>query len=66
MNIIRKIILRYRIKRLMELCMKIDEAMRTRDWPAWKRKQWWRDFMKSPIAREEFCTGLLKEMERIK
>lgn len=66
MNFIKKIILRYRIKRLTDLCMKVDEAMRARGWPAWKRKQWWRDFMKSPIARQEFCAGLLKELERIK
>lgn len=66
MKFIKKAILKYRLRRLVNLHLKIDESMKKRGWPGWRRRQWWRDFIRSPEAREEFCIGLLKDLEAIK
>jgi hypothetical protein len=62
MNLLGRLILKRRLRKLLRLHMNIDLTMARKRWPAWKREQWWRDFIKSPAARKEFCVGLLKEI----
>jgi hypothetical protein len=66
MNFASRLLLKHRIRKLVRLHMKIDQAMMKRLWPSWKRKQWWSDFIKSPAARKEFCMGLLKDLTVLK
>jgi len=62
MNFVSRLLLKYRLRKLLRLCMNIDVTMARKQWPVWKRKQWWRDFVKSSAARKAFCIGLLKEI----
>jgi len=43
--------LRRRIKQAVKLLAKIDATMRALGMPRWKRKQMWRDFIKSESQR---------------
>jgi len=51
MRAIKKLILKRRIKRTVFLLNKIDATMRAMSMPKWKRKQIWRDFIKSESQR---------------
>jgi len=51
MKIIKNWLLRRRIKRAAELLAKIDRTMKALEMPRWKRKQMWRDFIKSESQR---------------
>ncbi len=66
MNFAKRLLLKYRLKKLVRLHLKIDEAMMKRAWPSWKRKQWWNDFIKSPTARKEFCMELFNDLKVLK
>lgn len=43
-----------RLSRLRALIRDIDGAMKKNRWSAWRRKQLWRDFVKSSEVRKEF------------
>lgn len=53
--------LRRLARRAARLSRRFDNIMRREDWPRWKRRQFWRDFIKDGDAREQFCRYLEKE-----
>ena len=62
----KKIITRHRQKKLNSQMKKaaallygIDRSMDRLRWPHWKRKQFWRDFVKSPKFRDVFYKEIL-------
>jgi hypothetical protein len=50
--------LKVQMKKAAVMLMNIDRSMDRLRWPHWKRKQFWRDFVKSPKFRD----GLYKEI----
>ncbi len=51
MKLIKNWLLRKQIKQAVKLLQKIDGTMKSLDMPRWKRKQIWRDFIKSGKQR---------------
>lgn len=49
-------------RRLCLLVIRIDCAMKHEGWPAWKKRQWWRDVIKSPRARDAAFTSIYKAL----
>lgn len=45
-------LLKRRIKQSVKLLARIDRTMKALEMPRWKRKQMWRDFIKSESQRE--------------
>jgi len=45
------------------LLWKIDKFMKDRNWPSYKRKRFWHEFIKSPKAREEIFGEILKQLQ---
>jgi len=58
---------RWRTKRQMRsadiLLWKIDNFMKEQKWPAYKRKQFWHSFIKSPRLRAEIFRDILKVLQ---
>jgi hypothetical protein len=52
MKYFRRWILKRRIKRAQSLIQKIEDTLCAMKAPRWKRKQIWRDFIKSPGGRK--------------
>jgi hypothetical protein len=42
---------------------RIDVFMKEKKWPAWKRKQFWHDFVKSPKSRDRLFANILKDLQ---
>ena len=51
MKFIRDWLLRRKIRQAVKLLAKIDRTMAAMGMPRWKRKQMWRDFIKSESQR---------------
>ena len=60
MGKIRRWRLRKRTRRAAFLLRKIDTEMKQMRWPKYKRKQFWRDFIKSPELRDEVFARTLQ------
>ena len=54
----RQWILKRRLKQAIRLLSKIDKSMKELNWPRWKRKQFWRDFVTSPTFRSQFFSRI--------
>ena len=52
MRLFKNWLLKRRIKQSVKLLAKIDQTMSALKMPRWKRKQMWRDFIKSESQRE--------------
>lgn len=51
MHLLRRWILKHRIKRAQLLIQKIEDTLCAMNAPRWKRKQIWRDFIKTESGR---------------
>lgn len=49
-------------RKLCLLVIRIDCAMKREQWPSWKRRQWWRDIIKHPRARDAAFTQIYKSL----
>ncbi len=45
------------------LLARIDILMKNENWPSWRRKQFWTDFIKSPAYREQAFRQIYKNLE---
>jgi len=59
----KKLWFKWQLRRGLLLLWKIDNYMKVRKWPAYKRKQFWHDFIKSPKSRSEIFGWALKELQ---
>lgn len=59
-----KLTWRIQVKLTVNMLLKIDLAMKRKNWPQWKRKQYWRDLIKSPEKREDLFKGTLEELRK--
>jgi len=58
MKLFHKWLLRRRIKKAQSLILKIEDTLCAMNAPRWKRKQIWRDFIKTNSGRETILTIL--------
>jgi len=40
----------------------LDLFMKKHNWPSWKRKQFWHDFIKSPASREKVILEIFNSL----
>ncbi len=45
--------------------VRLDVAMKDNNWPRYKRRQFWRDFIKSPKARDSVLRQVLEEVNEL-
>ena len=57
-------LLRRKIKKAIDILVRIDVTMKKLGYPRYKRKQFWRDFITSAAKRKETFDGLEKEANK--
>jgi len=50
------------LKQSVVLHKLLDLFMKRHQWPSWKRKQFWHDFIKSPASREKVLLEIYKSL----
>jgi hypothetical protein len=59
-KIIRRWLIRRRVAKLRTTIRRIDMVIKRDGWPNWKRKQLWRDFIRSAEFRSAFIDSISK------